>query len=154
MPKKGYKQTEEHRRNLGKIHKGQIPWNLGLTKETDKRVKLNGNKISKSKKGKGTGSKNGMWKGGRIERKNNGYVSILRPNHPGCNQHGYVYEHRLVIEKHLGRYLKPEEVVHHINEKRDDNRIENLQLMLRSKHNRMHRYKHLLSIRKNKRLEK
>jgi hypothetical protein len=39
-----------------------------------------------------------------------------------------VYEHRLVMEKHLGRYLKPEEVVHHIDGNPGNNVLDNLML--------------------------
>jgi hypothetical protein len=73
-----------------------------------------------------TGSGNSNWRGGRTERY--GYVRIWAPEHPFKNQRGYVLEHRLVMEKHLGRFLKKGEVVHHINGIRNDNRIENLQL--------------------------
>jgi endogenous inhibitor of DNA gyrase (YacG/DUF329 family) len=72
--------------------------------------------------------KHPMWKGGRIIDYW-GYSFILSPNHPFRNNKGYVREHRLVMEKHIGRYLNPLEVVHHINEIRNDNRIENLMLL-------------------------
>lgn len=68
-----------------------------------------------------------MWKGGRIEEAD-GYVMIHTPDHPFANNKGYVFEHRLVMEAHLERYLTEEEVVHHENEIRSDNRLENLKL--------------------------
>ncbi len=59
----------------------------------------------------------------------NGYVLIYQPDHPLADQKGYVLEHRLVVEKRIGRYLLRSEPVHHINGIRDDNRDENLQLL-------------------------
>ena len=73
------------------------------------------------------GDKNPAWSGGRI-RTAAGYVRIYTPKHPGADAQGYVLEHRLVMEAHLGRVLLPAEVVHHINGDVADNRIENLAL--------------------------
>lgn len=55
-----------------------------------------------------------------------GYMKIRIPNHPFADNGGYVKEHRAVIEKAIGRYLKSKEIVHHINGIKLDNRIENL----------------------------
>ena len=73
------------------------------------------------------GVNNHNWKGGRIVHKS-GYARIHSPNHPNLTKEGYVLEHRLVMEKKLGRYLTPDESVHHINGIKDDNRPENLEL--------------------------
>lgn len=75
-----------------------------------------------------TGSKSHCWKGGRNVVRG-GYVDIFAPNHPHARGGRYVKEHRLVMEKHLGRLLKPHEQVHHKNAIKDDNRIENLELI-------------------------
>jgi hypothetical protein len=66
------------------------------------------------------------WKGGRIKR--SGYLYIFKPDHPNAGKQGYVAEHRLIMEKKLKRFLRKEEVVHHINQDVTDNRIKNLEL--------------------------
>lgn len=75
-----------------------------------------------------TGDKNPNWKGGK-RVVNNGYIFIYTPTHPNRTKTNNVPEHRLVMEKHLGRYLNKEEVVHHKNGNTSDNRLKNLQLL-------------------------
>lgn len=84
--------------------------------------------------------KHHQWKGGKIKR-NVGYVLLHRPEHPFCQSHGYVLEHRLIMEKHLGRYLHPKEVIHHMNGIKDDNRLENLELIKDQSEHAKHHFK-------------
>lgn len=97
-----------------KIRKG----NLGkaVSKETRK-------KISDANKGRESPN----WNGGKRHR-SDGYIQSFKPDHPNSCKEGYIMEHRLVMEKKLGRYLKLEEIVHHKNKIRNDNRPENLKL--------------------------
>lgn len=73
------------------------------------------------------------WKGGKRES-GRGYIELYCPDHPSLKgtKRKYVREHRLVMEKKLGRFLEQWEEVHHLNGVRDDNRIENLELWVKS----------------------
>jgi len=112
--RKGSHHSEEARRKTSKSCRGQVPWNKGLY-----------------------GEDSPQWRGGRVKH-GAGYIRIYAPHHPSKAKmgSGYVYEHRLVMEKHIERYLKPWERVHHLNGIPDDNRIENLELLPnQGKHN-------------------
>ena len=83
--------------------------------------------------------KHSKWTGGKF-KDTEGYIHVKSYNHPYRDKQNYVREHRLVMEEHLGRYLKPTELVHHINEDITDNRIENLKLFTSFKeHSKFHK---------------
>ncbi len=77
-----------------------------------------------------SGPSNGHWRGGRTRHKR-GYMMVLSPGHPRADKARYVFEHVLVMEEMLGRYLLAGENVHHRNGVKDDNRPENLELWTR-----------------------
>ena len=124
IPKTAFRKG--HKVNFGKHHSKQTKIKIALAQK---------------------GSKGNNWKGGKYNTKQ-GYILIKKPEHPFCDNQGYVREHRLVMEKHLRRYLTPEEVVHHRGERypinsiknRQDNRIENLQLFANdAEHKKLHK---------------
>ena len=82
-----------------------------------------------SKKGK----RSSHWKGGTVKDKF-GYIQIWMPEHPNAKGAGYIHEHRLVMSKHLNRPLTSNEFIHHKNGKKDDNRLNNLELMTKHNH--------------------
>jgi len=86
------------------------------------------------------GKDNINWKGGKTIS-SQGYVYIYKPYHPFCDKHGYIFEHRLVMEKKLGRYLTKDEAIHHIDFDKTNNNINNLHLFPnKSKHMRYHEF--------------
>ncbi len=76
-------------------------------------------------------SEHSYWKGGRTIKNDYVYIRLAPsdPFYPMAKTSGYVREHRLIMARHLGRLLHRDEVVHHINNNKLDNRIENLELI-------------------------
>ncbi len=99
----------------GMFKKGHKTWNKGKKFSMNTRKKM-----KKAKQGMYFLSDNPNWKGGRYKK--DGYIFIYKPKHPYCSQIGYVREHRLIVEKQIGRYLLPKEKCHHLG-KKDDNRL-------------------------------
>ena len=103
------------------------------------------------------GEENSNWKGGRTIH-SDGYVYLKGKEHPFAGPHGYVFEHRLVMEQYLREnhpdhpalirlgeklYLSPDYEVHHKDGVRTNNRIENLEVLTKSEHTVLHNDKRL-----------
>lgn len=116
----GYEFSEERNRKLRKP-RGEMPLSVR-------------EKISEGRKSHYDGM-NGY---GHTKAHNGGYVCVYCPDHPYAHKDGYVMLHTVLMERRIGRYLESDEVVHHINHDRSDNRIENLLLMKKKDHMSMH----------------
>jgi hypothetical protein len=91
------------------------------------------------------GPRNASWRGG-LHINTAGYAFVRRPDHPRAGANGYVPQHVLVMEEHLGRRLvwrgpgHPEsEIIHHLNGDKLDNRLENLIITTFAEHLDYHR---------------
>jgi hypothetical protein len=95
------------------------------------------------------GKRSTRWKGGRTKTVH-GYIEVQAPGHPLAVRNGYIREHRLIAERHLQAtdpsseflldgYLHPKADVHHVNDVKDDNRLENLAVMWKADHTNHHR---------------
>jgi hypothetical protein len=113
--RKGSKMTAVQKKRLSISHLGQKSWNKG------------------KKCPYSWGKNHPNWKGGK-SLSNTGYIRLQVNG--SC-----MLEHRFVMEKYLNRKLNKNEVVHHKNGIKTDNRIKNLELISNnSKHMRMHKW--------------
>jgi len=74
-----------------------------------------------------TGENHWYWNGG-VKSRPDGYLRDSKTDK---------YIHRLVMEKHLGRELLPEENIHHIDGNKSNNKIKNLMIMSNSEHRKL-----------------
>jgi hypothetical protein len=150
--KYGHPQSEETKKKISEALSGERGhwWGISPSEETREKqrramvgrkfTKEHKNKISVALKGKAkslearqhmsenhadrNGEKNPNWNGGQTLRA--GYIMVQKRGHPFADMHGYVLKHRLIAEKAIGRFLKPTEIVHHVNRDVKDNRNCNL----------------------------
>jgi hypothetical protein len=120
----GKTRSEETKRKISENHKAK-----GIQPSREATAKSNENR--------GKREQNPSWRGGISMV--NGYRCVYQPDHPSALPNGYIYEHRAVMEQLLGRFLEPEEVVHHVDGDKLNNSPENLELLpSQSVHARLH----------------
>lgn len=104
---------------------------LSLGMKKDKAISFQNRSIARK------GEKSSSWKGGVLST-TKGYKCVMMPRHHRANSRGYVLEHILVFEKATGISVPKNCCIHHINGNKQDNRIENLCLMLTTAHTAFH----------------
>lgn len=113
---------------------GWHPWNYGKKLNySPERWKLLRENLSKSWE-----KKRKYYPGDRFIMPSREYVCIYDPSHPSANSTGYVHEHRVVAERAMGRRLKRNEVVHHIDGDKANNRNDNLLICSVKYHSWLH----------------
>lgn len=110
--------SEERRAEISRTHKGKT-----ISEEQRRQISE-----------RNSCNYNGLNGYGHIKPHNRGYMLAYVPKHPRANADGYVMLHTVIMERAIGRYLKENEVVHHKNHDRSDNRLENLELMDKHEH--------------------
>lgn len=120
--KKRHPMSEETKRKIGLAQRGKK-----LSEEQRKQISINN-----------SCNYNGLNGYGHTKKHNRGYILTYVPKHPHAHKDGYLMLHTVLMERAIGRYLAEDEVVHHINHDRTDNRLENLQLMKKKDHCSMH----------------
>jgi len=127
MPKKIHLNLEKLKNliEVQKLQQWKVAEILGVSEDT---IRRNCKKLGlhTQRSGPRGGDQHPEWKGGQSII--SGYLYIYMPEHPNSTKQNRVAYHRLLMEKHLGRYLDKKEVVHHINGDTLDNRIDNLRL--------------------------
>ena len=83
------------------------------------------------------GKKSFASKGGRRINER-GYTEVWNPSHRNAMKNGYVLEHRMIMSDHMGRVLSNNEDVHHVNGNKSDNWIDNLKLLTKDVHTKLH----------------
>jgi|JI10StandDraft_1071094.scaffolds.fasta_scaffold375182_3 hypothetical protein len=83
-----------------------------------------------------TGANAARWAGG--VKQDRGRTLIYKPDHHRANAKGYVYRYWVVAEEKIGRELRPNEVVHHIDRDRGNDNPDNLEVMTRGEHTLLH----------------
>ncbi len=70
----------------------------------------------------------------------NGYKMLYRPEHPSAMESGWIYEHIYIVEKYNNIILKDNEVVHHLDGCKENNRLSNLVVLDRAAHVKIHEW--------------
>ena len=143
---KGKKLSPIHRENLSISHMGQIAWNKGKKMPYTEARRLYDKRqrgVSKPKPKNFSDTMRKVNPPRQRKKLSTGYILIYKPNYLGSRKgkinKGFIQEHRYILGMFLGRVLTKNEIVHHLNGNKKDNRIENLILCKNnSEHTHMH----------------